>query len=568
MEKAIRQYTLWQEQNLPAAMRAEAEAIAGNKDEIYDRFCRDMSFGTSGLRGKMGLGTNRINEIVIRRATMGVADYLLSKHRRPVAVIGYDTRLNSREYAEETARTLAERGVDAFVFSQPTPVPEVSFAIRYMGADCGVMITASHNPKEYNGYKVYDHFGNQIDDLKARTVEAYINRRPYFETPGGKEGSRAAAKENSRAAGRIADCPPEVDEAYFAALCAQRVFWTEDSEEAAKALASLRVVYTPLNGTGSRYVPAIFESLGVRSVTEVREQMAFDGSFATCPSPNPENERVFDRALAYAGEDTDIIIATDPDCDRMGVMARKDGQFRRLTGDQAGILMLDYVCWCHAHRIGGKNMRGQKMVYKSFVSSPYAEDIARAYRVHIKNVPTGFKNIALEMEKLKEAGREDDFLFGFEESLGYLYGCYTRDKDGSLAVQMITILAACLKAQGKTLFDRLGELYQTYGYAGSKATAIEFAAEKDRAKMNQIMEYLFAGNLTELLGKPLTIDASHCCDDMFRALLPGGHQIIIRPSGTELKLKIYGFAKGASRAEALSNLDRLLGEVKQILTGI
>lgn len=555
MEKANRQYSYWREQDLPVNLREEASAIENDSDEIYDRFCRDMTFGTSGLRGKMGLGTNRINEIVIRRATMGVADYLLSKHRRPKAVIGYDTRLNSRKYADVTARVFAGRGIDAYVFDLPTPVPEVSFAIRYLGADCGIMITASHNPKEYNGYKVYDHFGNQIDDLKARKVEGYINSRPYFEIEEGGNGN-------------IYSCPEDVDKAYFKAVSDQRLFWTEDMENVREALSGINVVYTPLNGVGGRYVPAVFENLGVKNVKYVKEQMGFDGEFSTCPSPNPENEKVFDLALSCADDGTDIIVATDPDSDRMGVMAKRDGRFYRLTGDQAGLLMLDYVCWCHAHRIGGKNMRGQKMVYKSFVSSPYAEDIARAYRVHIKNVPTGFKNIALEMELLKEAGREEDFLFGFEESLGYLYGNYTRDKDGILAVQMITIIAACLKAQGKTLFDRLAEFYGTYGYAGSKAIALEFSSEKEREKINRIMEFLFDGNMTRLLGLPLTVDATHCCDDMFRALLPGGHQIIIRPSGTELKLKIYAFAKGATRAQAADNVDRLLSEVKDALGDI
>ena len=559
MEKARKQYSLWKDAPLPENLKKEAIAIQGDAEEIYDRFCRDMTFGTSGLRGKMGIGTNRINEIVIKRATMGVADYLLSKHEKPKVVIGYDTRKKSAAYAEETARTLAARGIDSYVFMQPVPVPAVSFGIRYMGADGGIMITASHNPKEYNGYKVYDHYGNQIDDLKARTVESYINRHPYFDDKTCVSGA---------APGSVAPCPDDVERAYIKAVMEQTVFWTEDETKIREAFSGLNVVYTPLNGTGTRFVRRVFANLGLTNVKTVAEQTCTDGEFSTCPAPNPENEKVFDLALTYADDDTDIIIATDPDSDRMGVMARKDGGFQRLTGDQAGILMLDYICWCHSHRIGNKNMRGQKMVYKSFVSSPYAEDIARAYRIHIKNVPTGFKNIAMEMELLKEAGREEDFLFGFEESLGYLYGNYTRDKDGVLASQMIATIAACLKAKGMTLFDRLAEMYRTYGYAGSKAVAIEFRSEKDREKIGQIMESLFSGNLTHLMGQPLTVDASHCCDDMFRALLPQGHQIIIRPSGTELKLKIYAFAKGSSRQQALENLDVLLEQVRSFAESV
>lgn len=555
MEKAIKQYSSWTRENLPENLKAEAEAIKGNEEEIYDRFCRDMTFGTSGLRGKMGLGTNRMNRIVVRRATMGVADYLLSKHERAKVVIGYDTRAGSESYAREAAGVLSGRGIDVSLFNEPTPVPVVSFAIRYMKADGGIMITASHNPKEYNGYKVYDHFGNQIDDLKARRIEEYINKRPYFE------------EFESAAKGTVEECPPHVKEAYLSAVAGQFLPWTDDAEEVSKALRNLNVVYTPLNGAGRDYAMEVFRRLGV-GLTVVREQMDRDGDFPTCPKPNPEREETFREALKYAGGDTDVIIATDPDSDRMGVMAKKDGKFCRLTGDHAGILMLEYVCRCHASRVAGKNMQGQKMVYKSFVSSPFAEDIARKYRVYIKNVPTGFKNIALEMELLKAAGREQDFLFGFEESLGYLYGNYTRDKDGILATQMICLIAAWLKTQGKTLYDRLEDLYREFGYAESRATAIEFHAEKDRQKINDIMETLFSGGLKELLGQPLTIDASHCCDDMFRAVLPEGHQIIIRPSGTELKIKMYVFAKGATREQALTNLDSILKELEDFAVSI
>lgn len=550
MEKARKQYSLWKKEILPEDLRKEAEAISGNDEEIYDRFCRNMSFGTSGLRGKMGFGTNRMNIIVVRRATMGVADYLLSKHKKAKIVIGYDTRTDSKKFAEAAADILSSRGIDVEIFPEPTPVPVVSFAIRYMKADGGIMITASHNPKEYNGYKVYDHFGNQIDEIKARLIESYIEKRPYFEIL------------NDIKAGVVSECQENVKEAYLEAVKKQFLPWSDDESEVKDALSRLNVVYTPLNGSGRDYAMTILKNLGV-NVVAVAEQMERDGNFPTCPKPNPENEATFETALKYAGDEIDIIIATDPDSDRMGVMARKEGKFSRLTGDHAGILMLEYVCRCHANRIAGKNMQGQKMVYKSFVSSPFAEDIARKYRVRLKNVPTGFKNIALEIELLKEAGREEDFLFAFEESLGYLYGNYTRDKDGVLAVQMICTIAAYLKTSDKTLYDRLEDLYEEYGYAESKAIAIEFHSEKDREKIVNIMESIFAGNLSELLGQPLTVDASHCCDDMFRAVLPGGHQVIIRPSGTELKLKIYAFAKGKTRDEALCNLEAMLDELQK-----
>lgn len=552
---------------MPETLRAEMEGIKDKKDEIYDRFCRDIAFGTSGLRGKMGAGTNRINTIVIRRATKGVADYICSKYKTAKVIIGFDTRRNSREYAEEAAEVLSRYGIDVYVFDRPVPVPLVSFSIRRMSARAGIMITASHNPKEYNGYKVYDHFGNQIDDRKARLIEKYIGRHAYFE---GKQNiadepedqaGLCEGKSPGEPGGEVRPWGEELYRDYIEAVKSQALYWSENEEEVKRALSDLKVVYTPLNGAGGSFALKIFQNLGVRNLTIVNEQWEQNGDFPTCPAPNPENEKTFEKALGYCAPDTDIIIATDPDSDRMGVMARKDGKFCRLTGDQAGILMLEYVCWCHGNRIGSKNMRGQKIVYKSFVSSPFAEDIARRYRVMVKNVPTGFKNIAFEMEQLKEAGREKDFLFGFEESLGYLYGDYTRDKDGILALQMICLMAACLKARGIGLWDKLEEMYRHYGYAESKAVSVEFHAEKDRKKIETLMDDLFHGKLSELMGEHLTVDASHCCEDMFRAFLPGGHQVIVRPSGTELKVKMYGFARGDSKQEALDNLDRLLKEL-------
>lgn len=558
MEKHFTQYSSWLQADLPQDLRLEAEAISEDKEEIYERFCRDLSFGTSGLRGKMGVGTNRINQIVIERATMGVADYLLSKHEHPLVVIGYDTRINSKQYAETVARVFADRGIDSYIFREPTPVPVVSFAIRHLKTNGGIMITASHNPKVYNGYKVYDHFGNQIDNNKARLVEGYIDKRIYFEK----------AESKGDACGFVKICDDSVREAYLEAVKAQILPYTEDEETLKKDLGNLSVVYTPLNGAGRDYAIRVFENLGVTKVLPVREQWEHDGNFPTCPSPNPEYEKTFNVAFnRYADSDTDIIIATDPDSDRMGVMARKDGKLQKLTGDQVGVLMMDYVCHCHAKGIRGKNLQGSKVAYKSYVSSPFAEEIAKAYGVELRNVPTGFKNIALEMELLKDAGREEDFLFGYEESLGYLYGNYTRDKDGILALQMVCLMAAALKARGMSLFDKLEELYCRHGFAESKAVSIEFATEKDREKIAHIMEELLKGKLATILGEaPAT--GGDIPEDMFRAILKPGHQLIIRPSGTELKLKIYAYAKGKTRQEASENLETIVKEVCNFIDGL
>ncbi len=551
MKNIIEQYTLWRQGALPEKLYQELEDISKDTEQIYERFCREINFGTSGLRGKMGAGPNRMNEIVIKRATMGVADYLLSKNPRPLAIIGYDTRINSKEFAEEVARDFSVMGIDSYLFDEPTPVPVVSFAIRHLKASCGIMITASHNPKEYNGYKVYDSVGNQIDDDKARLVESYINKHSYFEE----------VLEHPDQDGVITLGDGKVKEAYLESLFENVLLWTEDKDETKRALSQLKVVYTPLNGAGRDYCTRVFENLGISHVTPVSEQWERDGNFPTCPYPNPENPSAFNMALEHVDEDTDIIIATDPDSDRMGVMARKNGKFVRLTGDQVGLLMLDYICNCHKKGVGGKTLHANKVAYKSFVSSPFAEDIAKHHGIQIKNVPTGFKNIAREMEVLKQQGRADDFLFGFEESLGYLYGTYTRDKDGVLATQMICLIAAYLKLQGESLFDRLEDLHHQLGYVKSKGTSIEFEAEKDRVTMAKIMEDLFDKKLLSLMGEELAIDDEFRPLNMFRASMPSGHQFIIRPSGTELKVKIYAFAKGNSEEEADMAVAKMIEEL-------
>ena len=553
MERSIREYAHWADCALPGDLRIEYENIASDAEAIYDRFCKDLTFGTSGLRGKMGLGTNRINKLVLKRATAGVMDYLLAASDRPLVLVSYDTRVNSVDFAENVARDLARGGIEVRLFAEPTPVPVLSFAIRELGADGGIMITASHNPREYNGYKVYDHYGNQIDEATARQIERCIAAHDYCEP---EEDECEADR-----AGVVEILSDSIKKAYLRALRRNLLLWT-DQKTAARALDDLSVVYTPLNGSGRDYVMEVAKSLGLGIFRIVEEQGLWDGEFPTCIAPNPEYDQVFAIALEkYADADTDIIIATDPDSDRMGVMARDaGGSFRRLSGNQTGLLMLDYVCYCHRQQQEGLRPLSPDMtVFKSYVSSPIAEDIARDYGVSIRNVPTGFKNIAAEMEKLRQQGREEDFLFGFEESMGYLYGTYTRDKDGVLAAQLICLIAAALKSEGKTLFDKLDEMQERYGYLRSQVTAVEFSSEQERQSIDALMEALFAGKLPELKGLKLYADLTQRQSNMFRAELDGGHQLIIRPSGTEPKVKIYVYARGADGSSAEQNAQELAG---------
>ncbi len=558
MRKAYKEYTRWCKQSLPEDLSAELCAISGNENEIYDRFCRELSFGTSGLRAKMGAGSNRINSVTLRKATMGISRYLREKHEKPEIIIGFDTRNNSKEYAEIVAREFSKNGVEVYIFPEPTPVPVLSFAVRTMAASGGVMITASHNTKEYNGYKVYDHFGNQIDDKKAYIIESYMRSAdPFAEEASAAEkdsGAENVSKSEAKdigdinvAKGKIQIVSGNIKEEYLRAL-KENMPPAGEPEKLAKALSELKICYTPLNGTGMGYVPERLKRMGMepQNIIIVESQSLPDGNFATCPSPNPEYEETFAEAIKICREQAEkpaLILATDPDSDRLGVMILQDkaqGEYEKLSGNQVGELLLDYVCSLATSR---KNL----VAFKSFVSSPLAEDIAAEYGVKLKNVFTGFKNIALEMQRLKGNPNEGTFLFGFEESLGYLYGDYTRDKDGIMAAQLVCLAAAELAAQGKRLTDRLEEIYKKYGYMSAETFAKEYENEADREKTSQIMLRLFAGGL-----KTEEIQREYCYREknMYCADLKGGHKLIIRPSGTEMKLKVYIFARAGQKEAA------------------
>ena len=524
MERYIKEYTRWCSKQLPAMLKAELSTIENNKEEMYNRFCRDMHFGTSGMRGKMGAGTNWMNTITVRRTTVAVARWLEEfpcRPKRPVAVIGYDTRLNSELYAQTAAETLLSHGVDVWISSQNMPVPALSFAVRYLKADCGIMITASHNPKEYNGYKVYD---------------------DRFE------------QETATEKGKLHRFGEEMKEQYLQALYNNLAFWGEEAPRR-QAMAELKICYTPLNGVGYPYVTEILKRIGIEQRTDVLSQMEADGNFPTCPSPNPEYPETFKEALKTCeqeekagGEPFDLILATDPDSDRMGVMVREGRQYTLLSGNQVGELLFDYLCRVRLPEEDAESSK-DKVVLKSYVSSPMIGRIAADKGMELKEVFTGFKNIAAYMEKLQEQGRSDAFFFGFEESLGYLYGDYTRDKDGILAAATVCLLAAEQKKQGKTLADRLEEIYRKYGYLCAGGFSRVYESEKDRPKMDRIMNILFQNGLKKKMpgiGK----ETCYRAQKMYCADFEGGHRLIIRPSGTELKLKTYIFSAGETAEEA------------------
>ena len=560
MEKAWKEYTRWTAQKLPEDLAAELEEIRGNENEIYDRFCKDIAFGTSGMREKMGAGSNRINSVTLRKASRGIGKYLREAHEHPALVIAYDTRINSREYAAGVAEVFAKEGIEVFLFDEPTPVPVLSFAVREMQLCCGIMITASHNPKEYNGYKVYDRFGNQIDEKNAAIAESYIKEINPF--------TDSAAENTSAEPAAVRTVPKDLKERYLQALEENTPF-PRERETVKESLRRLRICYTPLNGSGRPYVLETLKRLGMKeeNILEVESQKLADGNFTTCASPNPEYVEAFNEALklcetgAEAGEKPQLILATDPDSDRLGVMClNEEGAYVRLSGNQTGELLFDYICRCRLSRNeAGAEQKEQKewVAFKSFVSSPLTEEIGRSYGGKVKNVFTGFKNIACEMERIKrrcENGGNEEFLFGFEESLGYLCGDYTRDKDGVMAARLVCLAAAELLLEDKTLYTRLRELYEKYGYMAAMPFSVQYAGERDRRKAEKIIAGLFAGKLKS---EKITKEFCYREKEMYCAELAGGHRLIVRPSGTEPKLKVYIFARGESASEADENAQEI-----------
>ena len=527
----------------------ELKDIEQNTEAIESRFGADLHFGTAGLRGIMELGTNRMNVHVVRRATQGLANYLTKLTASPTVVISYDSRLNSQAFAESTACVLAANGIRTYLFAEMMPVPLLSFAVRHLGCTAGIMITASHNPKEYNGYKVYNATGGQILDGEADAILEEIEKLDIFADV--KDCSLAEAFD-----GTCSYVESSVYDAYIVAM---------DAVSDCTSQRDLSIVYTPLNGSGRRPVQDALTRSGF-SFSTVAEQEAGDGNFTTCPSPNPEKEEVYDLALTYAkAQDADLIVATDPDCDRVGTMVKHDGQYVLLTGNEIGALLLEYLCQCHAD--SSDSLDG-KFVCTSMVSTLLVDAIAASHGLEVKRTHVGFKYIGEQIEQQPES-----FLFGFEESNGYLVGDYARDKDGVVAAKLLCQMAAFYKAKGKTLVDLLEALYQKHGYVLDKTTTITVA---NQTESQQIMSVLRDGKavaaafdgLTEVVdyadaqaetGLPLA--------NVIRMQFADGARLIVRPSGTEPKVKFYVSACADSKAkcqermqEIMENLNELIGE--------
>lgn len=541
----------------------DAELLEGLKrmeeSAIEDAFYRDLAFGTGGLRGVIGAGSNRMNVYTVAKASQGLADYLAKRFSTPSAVIGYDSRLKSDVFARVTAGVLAANGVQVHFWPQLTPVPTVSFATRYLRASAGVMITASHNPAKYNGYKVYGADGCQVTVEAAAEILSEIEKLDLF------DGVKRADFDACLHDGRIRLISDEVLAAFLEAVKAQSALF---GEQACKDIA---IVYSPLNGAGYVPVTRALKELGYARVTVVEEQRLPDGRFPTCPYPNPEIREAMALGITYAGRlGADLLMATDPDCDRVGVAVRdRSGGYVLLSGNETGLLLLDYLC---AQRMKHGAMPADPVLIKTIVTTDMAERIAAHYGVRTVNVLTGFKFIGEQIGRLEAQGRLNSYVFGFEESYGYLSGPYVRDKDGVGAACLICEMFSYYAARGVSLLDRLEQLYADYGYCLNTLHSYTYDGSAGFARMQAVMQGLRGGVASFGSRRVLRVlDYAGGLDglpksDVLKFILEGGCTLVVRPSGTEPKLKLYLSVSAQSReaaqeaeAELLRSAEALLG---------
>ncbi len=532
--------------------RAELAAIEGNESEIRERFFAPLEFGTAGLRGIMGMGLRRMNIYVVKQATRALGELILNSKMEKSAVVCFDCRINSSSYAKEAACVLAACGIRVYLFDELRPTPELSFAIRELGATSGINITASHNPKEYNGYKVYWSDGAQLPPEHAAQVAKAMEGIDLL-------GNIPTADYNEAlASGQIVLIGAEIDEKYLQNVMTQSV------RPGTAAKADIKIVYTPFNGAGAKLVPEALKRLGVKRLYCVEEQMVPDGTFPTAKNPNPEFPEGFEYALRLAEKrDADIIIGSDPDSDRIGVLAKeKAGGYRLLSGNQVGVLFLDYI-------IGARRDNGtlpkNAAALKSIVSSEMARSVAEKNGVHMDDTFTGFKFLAERM-KYYENG-EKQVLFAYEEAIGYSFGTFVRDKDAVTASMMAAEMASFHALHGKTLIDRLEELYKEYGYYAEKTVNLVMPGIDGLEKMKLLMAELRRVRPSVIGGKAVTKVRDYLTgkahlpsgttenlplmgSDVLYFELEGGSRLIVRPSGTEPKIKVYILVRGETAAES------------------
>ena len=553
-------YRRWMEADLEdAALKTELESIEGNDEEIKDRFAVSLAFGTAGLRGVLGAGTNRMNIYVVRQATQGLANWVKTQGGNQLVAISYDSRINSDVFAKTAACVLAANGIKVRIYDALMPVPALSFATRYYEANAGIMVTASHNPAKYNGYKAYGPDGCQMTDEAADIVYAEIQKTDIL------EGAKMMSFEDGMAAGLIEYVGDDCKEALYDAIKARSV-----RPELCKT-AGLKLVYSPLNGSGLVPVTRILNDIGIDDITIVPEQQYPDGNFPTCPYPNPEIFEALRLGLELAEKsDADLMLATDPDADRVGIAIKcPDGTYELVSGNEVGVLLLDYIC---AGRIENGTMPEKAVAVKSIVSTPLADAVAANYGVELRNVLTGFKWIGDQIAQLEAAGEVDRFIFGFEESYGYLAGPYVRDKDAVIGSMMICEMAAYYRSIGSSIKQRLEEIYAKYGRYLNKVDSFEFPGLSGMDKMAGIMNELRQNPPAEIGGYAVVKVTDYKKPEetglptanVLIYALEGGATVVVRPSGTEPQIKTYFTTVGKDLAEAEAQKAKLAEALKPL----
>ena len=541
-------------------LKPELESIRDNENEIRERFAVALKFGTAGLRGVIGAGTNRMNIYTVRQATQGLANWVKTQGGSQTVAISYDSRIKSDVFAKAAAEVLAANGVQVRIYPELMPVPALSFATRYYQCNAGIMITASHNPAKYNGYKAYGPDGCQMTDNAADAVYAEIQKTDIL------EGAKTLPFAEGMEKGLIQYVGDDCKEALYTAIKARSV------RPGLCKTAGLKLVYSPLNGSGLVPVTRVLNDIGITDITIVPEQKNPDGNFPTCPYPNPEIFEALRLGLELAEkQNADLMLATDPDADRVGIAVRcKDGSYELLSGNEVGVLLLDYIC---AGRIEQGTMPKAPVACKSIVSTPLADAVAAHYGVECRNVLTGFKWIGDQIARLEAAGEVDRFIFGFEESYGYLAGPYVRDKDAIIGSMLICEMAAYYRSIGSSIKERMEQIYAQYGRYLNKVDSFEFPGLSGMDKMAAIMDGLRKQPITELAGiavvKTQDFEKSEetglPAANILTYALADGSTVIVRPSGTEPKIKIYFTTKGADLAQAEAKKEKLAEACKPIL---
>lgn len=564
-------YEMWLESDVIDIITKEELKALNNEKEIEDRFYKNLEFGTGGLRGKIAAGTNRMNIYTVGKATQGLAKYLVTNFTNPSIAIAYDSRNMSDVFAETAAKVLAANGVKVYLYESLRPTPMLSFAVRHLGAEAGIVLTASHNPKEYNGYKVYGSDGGQLTDNAANEVLGYINEIDLF------TGIKTMNTEDAVKAGLLVYIGEDVDNAYY-----EKVETVVVNKELVKERASeLNIIYTPIHGSGNIPVRAMLKRLGYTNVHIVKEQELPDGNFPTAPYPNPENPQVFELAIEMAKEvGPDLIFGTDPDCDRIGVIVKEDsGEYKVLTGNQVGVLLSEYML--NARKETGV-LSTKDTLIKTIVTTEMATRVAEAYDAQIMSVLTGFKYIGEKIEEFEQTG-SNNFVLGFEESYGYLSGGFVRDKDAVIAATLIAEMALYYKTKGKNLAQALHDLFEKYGYYKEELVSITMEGKDGQEQIAAMITALRENTPTEVNGvKIATVEDYKLStrtnvlegtkeeiklpkSNVLKFVLEDRSWFVIRPSGTEPKVKIYASVVGKDDVDAVKKSNAFVANIKQIL---